>query len=299
MEQQKATAKADVALLKDRSSYPDVNQLTTLLVTSLKPELSKLLASHNFTSCLPTDLKELPSKFTELSREIKELNQHVKDMEIELPGNLKEIPTKLETFTSTISSLTSQVAELKNIQWELLVELQALPVLFATVLENASEATTKNVPSAGQATASPAEGEKNTKDAETNLKMNSFLKKSPKITNYEILTKKGPITLKIYKEDVSEEVISNPSSALQVLRRLKSIFTSVYAVVQKLKKDSWKELQFSLLDNSKLNVDVYYCDESEGAVQQGPVIPKTSTHSSITILRQRYWAKCEDDSGSS
>ncbi|GJU21482.1 hypothetical protein Tco_1154824 [Tanacetum coccineum] len=36
-------------------------------------ELSKLLASHNFASCLPTDLKELPSKFTKLSGEIKEL----------------------------------------------------------------------------------------------------------------------------------------------------------------------------------------------------------------------------------
>ncbi|GJQ95701.1 granule-bound starch synthase 2, chloroplastic/amyloplastic [Tanacetum coccineum] len=40
-----------------------------------------------------------------------------------------------------------------------------------------------------------------------------------------------------------------------VLRRLGSIFTSVYATVQKLKKDSWLELQFSLDDNSKLNVD--------------------------------------------
>ncbi|GJU59415.1 hypothetical protein Tco_1237181 [Tanacetum coccineum] len=45
------------------------------------------------------------------------------------------------------------------------------------------------------------------------------------------------------------------SSLLLVLRRLGSIFTSVYAAVQKLKKDSWKELQFSLVDNSKLNVD--------------------------------------------
>ncbi|GJW42808.1 hypothetical protein Tco_0071607 [Tanacetum coccineum] len=88
-------------------SYPNISQLTDLLVTSLKPELSKLIASHNFASCLPTDLKELPSKFTELSREIKELKHHVKDMEIELPRDLKEIPTKLETFTSTISSLTS------------------------------------------------------------------------------------------------------------------------------------------------------------------------------------------------
>nr|GEU44385.1 hypothetical protein [Tanacetum cinerariifolium] len=88
----------------------------------------------------------------------------------------------------------------------------------------------------GQATASPAEGEKNTNDVETNLKdelvnllgtnvMTQYYnkkllfdkyydkmlkrKKIPKITNCEVLTKKGPITLKIYREDGSEEVISN------------------------------------------------------------------------------------------
>ncbi|GJS60433.1 hypothetical protein Tco_0655217 [Tanacetum coccineum] len=70
-----------------------------------EPELSKLLASYDFASCLPTELKELPSKIIGLSREIKELKQHIKDMEIEMPGDLKEIPTKLESFTSTISSL--------------------------------------------------------------------------------------------------------------------------------------------------------------------------------------------------
>ncbi|GKD52566.1 hypothetical protein Tco_1281542 [Tanacetum coccineum] len=168
---------------------PFTNRMKAIYNLDAHHELSKLLASHNFASCLPTELKELSSKFIELSREIKELKQHVKDMEIDLPGDLKEIPTKLETFTSTISSLTSQVAKLKNIQWELPADLQALPVLvslvsllsllnkvtetlnkFANVVENASEATTKDVPSAGQATPSPAEGEKNTKDAETNLK---------------------------------------------------------------------------------------------------------------------------------
>ncbi|GJU13256.1 hypothetical protein Tco_1135652 [Tanacetum coccineum] len=49
--------------------------------------------------------------------------------------------------------------------------------------------------------------------------------------------------------------------ALQVLRRLGSIFISVYAAVQKLKKDSWLELQFSLVDNSKLNA-VYLLNKS-------------------------------------
>nr|GEU52944.1 hypothetical protein [Tanacetum cinerariifolium] len=50
---------------------------------------------------------------------------------------------------------------------------------------------------------------------------------------------------------LNEPVLGSSASALQVLRRLGSIFTSVYAAVQKLKKDSWKELQFSLVDNSK------------------------------------------------
>ncbi|GKB71062.1 hypothetical protein Tco_0932474 [Tanacetum coccineum] len=162
LEQQKEKGETEVASLKARPSYPDINQLIDLLVTSLKPEFSKLLASHDFASCLPTALKELPSKFTELSGEIKELKKHVQDMEIELHGDLKEIPTKLETFTSTISSLLSQ---------EKVKSLDSLPNLlnkvtdtlnkFATMVENAS---------AGQASASPAEGEKNTtKDAKINL----------------------------------------------------------------------------------------------------------------------------------
>ncbi|GJX89632.1 retrovirus-related pol polyprotein from transposon TNT 1-94 [Tanacetum coccineum] len=308
-----------------------------------QPKLSKLLASHDFASCLPTELKELPSKITRLSREIKELKHHIKDMEIELPVDLIEIPTKLESFTSTISSLSSQVAELKNIQWkpptellnlpsqissvqEKLKTLDFLPNLlhkvsdtlnrFSTVMENASGAASMDVPSADQAPPSPAEGEKNTKDASTNLK-NELIdlvgkdvvtryytkkllfdkyydkmlkrKKNPNITNCKVLTKKGPIKLKIYREDGSEEVILNfkvsdlhstewrevlqacPDKSKKgwktiydlVLRRLGSNFTSVYAAVQKLKKDSWLGLQFSLADNSKLNVEEYELWESE------------------------------------
>ncbi|GJU78814.1 retrovirus-related pol polyprotein from transposon TNT 1-94 [Tanacetum coccineum] len=77
-EQQKAKAKVEVASLKVRPSFPYINQLTELLITSLKPELSKLLASHDFDTCLPTELKELPSKITELSGDVKELKKHVR-----------------------------------------------------------------------------------------------------------------------------------------------------------------------------------------------------------------------------
>ncbi|GJU92224.1 hypothetical protein Tco_1304647 [Tanacetum coccineum] len=72
-----------------------------------------------------------------------------------------------------------------------------------------------------------------------------------------------------YEDHLPGTVLNEPirvaeafsTSALQVLRRLGSIFISVYAVVQKLKKDSWKELQFSLVNNSKLNV-VYLLNRS-------------------------------------
>ncbi|GJZ41004.1 hypothetical protein Tco_0587890 [Tanacetum coccineum] len=210
-------------------------QLTKLMVTSSKPELSKLLASHDFASCLPTELKKLPSKVTKLSRDVQELKKHVQNMEIELLGDLKEIPTKLETFTYLISSLTSQVAELKNIQWELPLEfldfpsqvssvqeklktLDALPSLlnkvtntlnrFATIIENELGATGKSVPSAGKAGASPKYHKKKLLYDKYYDKMLKR-RKIPKITNHDVLTKIGPITPKVYREDGIDEVISN------------------------------------------------------------------------------------------
>ncbi|GJY24683.1 hypothetical protein Tco_0398341 [Tanacetum coccineum] len=179
---------------------------------------------------IPTELKELPTKISVLSGEVNELKKHIKEFEIELSEVFNEIPQKLETFSSIVSSLITQT-------------LEALPGLlnkvtntlnrFASILN----AHNKGVPSAGKSTASPAVGEKNTnlviKDVELSnlvdlmgidvveeyhkkkLLYNKYCdkmlkrKKNPKITNYEVLTKKGPITLKIYMEDGSEEVISN------------------------------------------------------------------------------------------
>nr|GEY31417.1 putative polyprotein [Tanacetum cinerariifolium] len=173
LEQVKVIVEPEVASIKAKPLYPNINQLTELLVTSLKPELSKLLSSHDFASLLPTELKELPSKIIGLSREIKELKQHIKDMEIELPGDLKEIPSKLENFTPTITNLLSYVAELKNIQLKLPAEFLDLPHLASSVqeklktLDSLPGATTMGVPSADKAIASPAKGEK---DADINLK---------------------------------------------------------------------------------------------------------------------------------
>ncbi|GKC92144.1 retrovirus-related pol polyprotein from transposon TNT 1-94 [Tanacetum coccineum] len=239
LEQAKAKAKAEVASMKSKPSYPDINQLTELLVTSLKRKLSKLLASHDFASCLPTELKELPSKITGLSREIIELKKHVAELK-----NIKwELPAEFLTLQSQVSLVQEKLKILDSLLslWHKVTDTLTR---FATMVKNASGATSINVPLAGKATTSPAEREKNTKDADTNLKdelvdllgknvvtqyytkkllfdkyYDKMLKrtKSSKIIKCKVLTKKGPITLKIYREDGSDEVISNLKTRLDQL----------------------------------------------------------------------------------
>ncbi|GJS46975.1 hypothetical protein Tco_0597096, partial [Tanacetum coccineum] len=99
---------------------PNMEQLNELLVKSLQTEFSKILSAHDFSSSLPTELKDLPSKFNELTEEVKGLKKQVHELKIELPGELEE-------FTKTVTSLTSQVAKLKTLQWELPTEFLSLP----------------------------------------------------------------------------------------------------------------------------------------------------------------------------
>ncbi|GKC99982.1 hypothetical protein Tco_1170257 [Tanacetum coccineum] len=165
-------------------------------------------------------------------------------MEMEIPEDLKDIPNKLNTFTSTVSSLTSQVAELKTLQWELLVEflglpsqvssiqeklktLDPLPSLlnkvtdtlnrFATIMENASPKTTnKSVPLVGQAGASPIEGEKNTKDADkANLKQQLTITTPPNTSSFQYPLFPNPPKStpqnegELIKKDKGKEVMSS------------------------------------------------------------------------------------------
>ncbi|GJS36999.1 hypothetical protein Tco_0535381 [Tanacetum coccineum] len=169
------------------------NQLKELLVKSLKTKLSNILSTYDFSSSLPTELKDIPSKLNERTREVQRLKNQVHNLEIELPGELKEIPTQLENFTKTVTSLTSEVAELKTLQWELPQEFLSLPTQVATIqaklktldslpgllshvtktlntfaqvlVSTSSKAGVKSIPSVGQADTMSAEGEKNTNQA--------------------------------------------------------------------------------------------------------------------------------------
>ncbi|GJX52982.1 hypothetical protein Tco_0281351 [Tanacetum coccineum] len=166
-EEEELKSIAEIALISAQPSFPNVEQLTKLLVKSLKPELSTLLTCRNFSKSLATELKELPSKFNDLSREIKELKKYVEKLEVELPRNLKEISNKLEKFTSTISSLTTQ-SKIKTLDALLSLLSKVTKALdrFVQVVEQSSyKAGDQGVPSAGQVGTHPVEGEKNTKQA--------------------------------------------------------------------------------------------------------------------------------------
>ncbi|GKD45995.1 hypothetical protein Tco_1270640, partial [Tanacetum coccineum] len=160
---EKEVAETEAAILKAQPSFLNVEQLTKLLVQSLKHELSKLLTSHDFNNSLPSELKELPSKFKDIIGEIRELKRYVEGLEIEIPGDLKALLGSLELFLFTIKSYKHSI-------------LDALPSLlnsvtkaldsFAQAIEYAShKAGDQSVPSASQAGTHPAEGEKNIRQA--------------------------------------------------------------------------------------------------------------------------------------
>nr|GEW67825.1 ribonuclease H-like domain-containing protein [Tanacetum cinerariifolium] len=277
-------AEAEATLLKAQPSFPNVEQLKELLVKSLKTKFLNILSARDFSSSLPTKLKDLPSKFDELTKEVKGLKKQVHELEIEIPGDLKEIPTKLEDFTKTVTSLTYQVTELKTLQWEILAEFLSLPVQVASVqaklktldaLQEEAEKESTDSDSNNEthvigsmvkpsrtkklqkfefiiedgrnihiteeeisyqkkleedAKAEAAKQKREVRKAElVDLLGLEVLKKYyndklqsdrycdkilnrraiSRITNCDVLTRKGPITLKVYKEDGTSEIIPN------------------------------------------------------------------------------------------
>nr|GEU70446.1 hypothetical protein [Tanacetum cinerariifolium] len=113
LEHENNKVEAEVALLTAQPSFPNVEQLNELLVKSPLTKFSKILYAHDFSSSLPTKLKELPTKFNELAEDVKGLKKQVHELEIKLPGDFKEIPTKQEDFTKTVTTYVQ--AKLKTL----------------------------------------------------------------------------------------------------------------------------------------------------------------------------------------
>ncbi|GJZ23003.1 hypothetical protein Tco_0560462 [Tanacetum coccineum] len=63
-------AKVEPAYLKAQPSYPNVQQLTKLLVSSFQPELVKLIKSRDLNQLIHAELKLLPTKLNELTESV-------------------------------------------------------------------------------------------------------------------------------------------------------------------------------------------------------------------------------------
>ncbi|GKA47157.1 hypothetical protein Tco_0740040 [Tanacetum coccineum] len=122
--------KAEAVLLKAQPSFPNVEQLKELLVKSLKTELSNILSTNDFSSSLPTRMKDIPSKLNELTGEVATVQANLKTL-YALLGLLSHVTKALNKFAQVLVSASSKAGD-------------------------------KSVPLAGQADTMPAEGEKNT-----------------------------------------------------------------------------------------------------------------------------------------
>ncbi|GJR44368.1 retrovirus-related pol polyprotein from transposon TNT 1-94 [Tanacetum coccineum] len=243
----------ELIIISDKSDEEETKKDEDTHITS--HDVPKDTSVPHPPSLKPAQIQELMAQVHLLQSQKEKLEQQKAKAEAEV-ASLKARP-HIQISTSLLNfCLTSQVAELKNIQWELPTEflelpsqvssvqvklktLDSLPSLlnkvtdtfnrFATMVETASGATSKNVPSAGQATASPAKGEKNTnpaiRDVEPTNMHNELVdllginivtqyynkkllydkyhdkmlkrRKSSKIINYDALTQKVPITLQV------------------------------------------------------------------------------------------------------
>ncbi|GJZ83532.1 hypothetical protein Tco_0648705 [Tanacetum coccineum] len=88
----------EAAFISAQPSFPNVQHLIKLLVKSLKPELSQLLTGYDFSSSIPTKLKELPSKISDINGAVGEIKKYVEELEVKTPGELKDLLGKLEEF---------------------------------------------------------------------------------------------------------------------------------------------------------------------------------------------------------
>nr|GFC00399.1 hypothetical protein [Tanacetum cinerariifolium] len=102
LEKEKAYVEAEAAFLKAQLSFPNVKQLTELMVQSLKPKISKLLTNHDFSAFILTELKKLPSKFSDIrgfAIAIASTSQTTGDTSVPSAGQASTHPAKGEKNT--------------------------------------------------------------------------------------------------------------------------------------------------------------------------------------------------------
>nr|GEW29577.1 hypothetical protein [Tanacetum cinerariifolium] len=254
-------------LLKHMMPEYDMEKLTINPTQDMDEGTKNYSFIHIFTGANPSVLVDktkydrdgLKTSHTNLdkSKEEEAVKEDTYNTSHDMPKDTS-VPPPLCLKSAQIQELMAQIQLLKSSKDELkqqkaianVFSLKARPLyldvnqlttlLVCTMAENASEAMTKDVLSAGQATASPVEGEKNTKDVETNLKD-------------ELVYLLGTnVMIQYYnkKEDGSEEVISN----LKVID---------------LHLAEWREVIQACLDKSKKGWKTIYDLDCKGGGVEG------------------------------
>ncbi|GJV23988.1 retrovirus-related pol polyprotein from transposon TNT 1-94 [Tanacetum coccineum] len=196
-------------------------------------------------SSLPTELKEVSSKFNKLTKVVKGLKKQVHELKIELPRDLKVIPTKLEDFTKTaiaskkIKDASVPSAGQANTQ-PAEGEKNTSQTTISHLLRSSSQPEGEHIKKdKGKKTMSSEEAKKESSNRDSNddeTYLTGFMVESSRIKirivedakakaakqegeirkaklvdllGLEVVEKKGPVTLIVYREDGTSEVIPN------------------------------------------------------------------------------------------
>ncbi|GJT08365.1 hypothetical protein Tco_0842827 [Tanacetum coccineum] len=257
LEQKKAKAEAEVAFLKARPSYPDITQLTELLVAELKTLQWEL----------PTEFLGLPSQISSVQEKLKTLYA--------LPSLLHKVTDTLNRFATIVENASSKATDegvpsaghtnASPAEGEKNINQATKDVVNANLNQQPTTTTppttsfqsplfpkSKGKEVMSSIDAEDEETESDFEDDHANLAKivkselvdlmgidavtqyynkklmydkycDKVLKrrKGSKITNCDVITTKGPITLKVYREDRTNEVISNLKTRIEYLDQTK------------------------------------------------------------------------------
>ncbi|GKD66186.1 hypothetical protein Tco_1308294, partial [Tanacetum coccineum] len=228
---------AEATLLKAQTSFYNVEQLKVLLVNSLKTEFSNILSAHDFSSSLPTELKDLSSKLNELTREVTSVQAKLKTLDA-LPSILLNVTQALKKFARVLDSASSKVGDQSSFQnegehikkdkgkkamssndaEEVSIESDSddeTTHVLGSMVESSKKKELKKredkirkeelIDLLGSEVVNKYYNDKLQYDRYCDKMLNRRAKS--RITNCDILTRKGLITLKAYREDDTSEII--------------------------------------------------------------------------------------------
>ncbi|GJU80550.1 hypothetical protein Tco_1282915 [Tanacetum coccineum] len=215
LELEKNKAEAKAAFLKAQPSFPNVEQLNELLVKSLKTEFSNILSAYDFSSSLPTELKDLPSKFNELTEEVASVQAKLKTLD-SLSGLLLNVTNALNKFVLVLdyasskardpSVLSAGQADIRLAEGEKDINQKIEEEAKAEAARRECEIRKEElIDLLGPEVVKKYYNDKLQYDKYCDQMLNRRAKS--RITNCDILTRKGLITLKVYREDDTSEII--------------------------------------------------------------------------------------------